>query len=59
MRTFNLGVEAGQLAIVVVALGVLALLGRISRGVRRISERFAAYTIGITASFWLIARAVS
>jgi hydrogenase/urease accessory protein HupE len=59
LLTFNLGVEAGQLAIVVVALGVLALLGRISRGVRRISERFAAYTIGITASFWLIARAVS
>jgi hydrogenase/urease accessory protein HupE len=59
LLTFNLGVEAGQLAIVVVALGVLALLGRISRAVRRISERFAAYTIGITASFWLIARAVS
>ncbi len=59
LLTFNLGVEAGQLAIVAAALAGLALLGRISRAVRGVSERFAAYAIGITASFWLIARAVS
>lgn len=59
LLTFNLGVEAGQLAIVVVALATLAILGRISTAVRGVSERFAAYAIGITASFWLIARAVS
>jgi hypothetical protein len=59
LLTFNLGVEAGQLAIVVVALGVLALLDRVSRSLRGAAEHFAAYAIGITASFWLIARAVS
>ncbi len=59
LLTFNLGVEAGQLVIVAVGLGVLALLGRISTAVRGASERFAAYVIGITASFWLVARAVS
>ncbi len=59
LLTFNLGVEAGQLAIVVGAMGVLTLLGRISHAVRGVSERFAAYAIGITASFWLIARAVN
>jgi hydrogenase/urease accessory protein HupE len=59
LLTFNLGVEAGQLALVVVALAALALLGRISTAVRGVFERSAAYAIGITASFWLIARAIS
>lgn len=59
LLTFNLGVEAGQLAIVIVALGVLAVLGRLSSTARAVFERSAAYAIGITASFWLIVRAVS
>jgi hydrogenase/urease accessory protein HupE len=59
LLTFNLGVEAGQLAVVVLALATLALLSRISTSVRARFERSAAYAIGITASFWLIARAVS
>ncbi len=59
LLTFNLGVEVGQLAIVVAALAVLALLGRISSVMRANAERVAAYAIGITASFWLLARAVS
>jgi hydrogenase/urease accessory protein HupE len=59
LLTFNLGVEAGQLAIVVAALATLALLGRISSAARGVAERLAAYSIGITASFWLIARALS
>jgi hydrogenase/urease accessory protein HupE len=59
LLTFNLGVEVGQLAIVVVALATLVLLGRISKALRAVLERSAAYAIGITASFWLIVRAVS
>ncbi len=59
LLTFNLGVEAGQLAIVAAALAVLAVLGRISGAMRATAERVAAYAIGMTASFWLIARAVS
>ena len=57
--SFNLGVEAGQLAVV---LAVLLLL----EGVRRLREaavaptiRTASYTIGITGSYWLIDRLVA
>ncbi|MGX7951560.1 HupE/UreJ family protein [Tsuneonella sp. HG249] len=59
LLAFNLGVEAGQLAVVA---GVLALLG----AVRRIAlpalapgVRIAGYGVGITASYWLIERLVA
>jgi hydrogenase/urease accessory protein HupE len=51
---FNLGVEAGQLAFVVVTLGVIALLRRI-----RIPEWapiLPPYAIGSVAMFWVIQR---
>ena len=51
---FNLGVEAGQLAFVVVALGVIALLRRI-----RLPEWapiLPPYAIGSVAMFWVIER---
>ncbi len=56
LLTFNLGVEAGQLAFVA---GVLLLLTVIVRAVPR--QRIglvASYPIGITASVWLIERVV-
>lgn len=59
LLTFNLGVEAGQIAIVMVALGVLALIGRISTVALGRFKHIAAYAIGTTASFWFIARVVS
>jgi hydrogenase/urease accessory protein HupE len=51
---FNLGVEAGQLAFVVVTLGVMALLRRM-----RLPERsplLPPYAIGGVAMFWFIER---
>ncbi len=59
LLTFNLGVEAGQLCIVAAGLIILALIGRL--GVTRLDQfrKMAAYTIGITASFWFIARMLS
>ena len=51
---FNLGVEAGQLAFVVMALGVIVLLRRV-----RLSEwapMLPPYAIGSVAMFWVIER---
>jgi len=56
LLTFNLGVETGQLAIVVVALGVLAIIGRVSVAGLAVFRRAAAYPIGSIAAFWMIAR---
>jgi hydrogenase/urease accessory protein HupE len=58
LLTFNLGVEAGQLAIVVAALAVLALIGRASVPALAMFRRVAAYPIGSIAAFWMIARMV-
>ena len=58
LLTFNLGVEAGQLAIVGVALGVLAVIGRVSVQGLAVFRRTAAYPIGSIAAFWMIARMV-
>lgn len=54
--SFNLGIEAGQLAFVA---AVLALLWRPGRGVRPLTERLtvpAAYLIGSLASYWMLDR---
>jgi hydrogenase/urease accessory protein HupE len=56
LLTFNLGVEAGQLAIVLAGLGVLYAVGRLSDLILARFKHVAAYGIGITASFWLIVR---
>lgn len=57
---FNLGVEAGQLAFVLVLTLVAGLLSRIrSDGVKMVGfSRIAAYPIGAFAMFWLIERLV-
>lgn len=53
---FNLGVEAGQLAIVAVALPVLALLAR-SECCRLGALRFGSMLIAALAGLWLMQRA--
>jgi hydrogenase/urease accessory protein HupE len=58
LLAFNLGVEAGQLAVVLGVLAVLALLTRLARPALAPALRLAAYAIGITASYWLIDRLV-
>ncbi len=56
--TFNLGVEAGQLLIVAVALMLIAGVRRDSPQSLAPATRFAAYGIGITASYWFVDRMI-
>jgi hydrogenase/urease accessory protein HupE len=56
LLTFNLGVEGGQLVIVITTLTVLALLRRFAKPLMPRVIRLASYAIGITASFWFIQR---
>lgn len=57
---FNLGVEAGQLAFILVALAAVALLLRLLESSRfdaarigRVGQATAAWLIGVPAAFWL------
>ena len=56
--SFNLGVEAGQLAVVATVLALLATLRRLQPAALAPSVRLASYAIGITGSYWLIDRLV-
>ena len=56
LLTFNLGVEAGQLAIVLATAGVLALLRRFAVAAAPIAIRTATYGIGIISAYWFIER---
>jgi hydrogenase/urease accessory protein HupE len=56
LLTFNLGVEAGQLAFVIAALLALACFRlAFSSDFRRLSP-WAAYLIGAVSAFWLVER---
>ena len=59
LLTFNLGVEAGQLAIVAAVIAIIALTRRLRPQTLRPATLTATYAIGITASFWFIERLVS
>lgn len=56
LLTFNLGVEAGQVAIVAATMAVLAILRKWSASTQTIAIKAAAYAIGMIASFWFIER---
>ena len=56
--TFNLGVEAGQLLIVGAMLAALAAVRRSAPAALVPAARMAAYAIGITASYWFVARMI-
>lgn len=58
LLTFNLGVEAGQLLIIVAALATLALLRRAGASSAALVVRIATYAIGCVAAFWLVERTV-
>lgn len=55
---FNLGVEAGQLAVVAAVLTALSLVERHRPAMLPLALRVAAYGIGAIASYWLIERLV-
>lgn len=56
LLTFNLGVEAGQLAVVLLAIGVIEMIRRTRPAVLRPAMLGLTYIIGITASYWFIER---
>jgi hydrogenase/urease accessory protein HupE len=56
LLTFNLGVEAGQLLIVLACLGALAAVTRVATAAVLPLTRMATYAIGMVASYWLIER---
>ena len=56
LLTFNLGVEAGQLVIVIVTAAVLALLRRFVASVAPVAIRAATYGIGTISAYWFIER---
>jgi hydrogenase/urease accessory protein HupE len=56
LLSFNLGVEAGQLAIIAVATAVLTGLRRLSPSGLRPAVLLSAYAIGSIASFWFLER---
>jgi hydrogenase/urease accessory protein HupE len=56
LLSFNLGVEAGQLLIVLACIGAIEGLKRISAGAIVPATRVATYGIGMVASYWLIER---
>ena len=56
LLTFNVGVEAGQLIVVLATLGVIALVRRIAPLALRSVTLAATYFIGIVASYWFIER---
>ncbi len=58
LLAFNVGVEAGQLLIVALTIGVLALLNRTSETARAGTLKIATYSIGTVGSFWLIERLI-
>lgn len=59
LLTFNLGVEAGQLVIVVVVIALIKTLQRFKPAWLRPAVLAASYAIGITASYWFIERLIA
>ncbi|MCB2047015.1 MAG: HupE/UreJ family protein [Novosphingobium sp.] len=58
LLSFNIGVEAGQLLIVIACLGALQALRRISVAALAPATKMASYGIGSVASYWLIERLI-
>jgi len=59
LLTFNLGVEAGQLAIVLVAIALLYVIQNIRAQILPPMVRLCSYAIGIIASVWFIERLIA
>ena len=59
LLTFNLGVEIGQLIIVAVAFGILALIRKFRDQLTQPVKAITAYGIGIIATYWFIERMIA
>lgn len=58
LLAFNVGVEAGQLCVIIAVLTMLAGLRKLAQPALQPAVRFAAYAIGITGAYWLVDRIV-
>ncbi len=56
LLTFNLGVELGQLLIVIIALALLRIIGHFKPQYLKTVKLILAYAIGIIATYWFIER---
>jgi hypothetical protein len=56
LLSFNLGVEAGQLLIVLACIGAIAAVTRLAAAAVFPLTRMATYAVGMAASYWLIER---
>lgn len=59
LLTFNLGVEAGQLFIVITTAAILHLLRRFASALAPTVVKVATYGIGTIAAFWFIERSMT
>lgn len=55
---FNAGVEAGQLLVIALTIGVLAIMSRMPATAQTQSLKVATYGIGTIGCFWLIERLI-
>ena len=58
LLAFNVGVEVGQIAIVLVGAGLLTLVRRMALPIAARFIRWSAYAIGIIAGIWFIERLI-
>lgn len=58
LLAFNLGVEAGQIAVIVAVIALRAIVARLVPKAEEPALKLATYAIGIIASYWLIDRVV-
>ncbi|MXO82433.1 HupE/UreJ family protein [Altererythrobacter aestiaquae] len=58
LLAFNIGVEAGQLLVVAVVLGVLAFIQRCAAHALPLTIRVSAYGIGAIGAYWLVDRVI-
>lgn len=58
LLAFNLGVEAGQIAVILLVLALRTGMARFAPQADAPALKLATYGIGITASYWLIDRVV-
>jgi hydrogenase/urease accessory protein HupE len=56
LLAFNVGVEAGQICVIIAVLAVLAVVRQLAEPAVQLGIRFAAYAIGITGAYWLVDR---
>ena len=59
LLTFNLGVEAGQLLVIVAVLALRAMVERLAPSAEPPALKLATYAIGTISAYWLIERVLA